>query len=107
MPERFSEERDDRLMNSLIQNYAIEMKDKDGNPTGHFFCDRDGALDVSKEVANTHFSKDAAKQSGLLLDRFDETWNHFDVNHDGIVEVGRMPQFLRYLLGNALAIGLQ
>ena len=106
MPERFSEERDDRLMNSLIQNYAIEMKDKDGNPTGHFFCDRSGALDVSKEVVATHYSKDNAKQSGLLLDRFDETWNHFDVNHDGIVEVGRMPQFLRYLLGNALAIGL-
>jgi len=94
-------------MNSLIQNYAIEMKDKDGVATGHFFCDRDGALDVSKEVVNTHFSKEKSQQSKLLLDRFDETWNHFDVNHDGIVEVGRMPQFLRFLLGNALAIDLQ
>jgi len=106
MPERFSEERDDRLMNSLIQNYAIEMKDKDGNPTGHFFCDRDSALGVSKEVVNTHNSGDKGQNASLLLDRFDETWTHFDVNHDGIVEVGRMPQFLRYLLGNALAIGL-
>ena len=61
MPERFSEERDDRLMNSLIQNYAIEMKDKDGNPTGHMYCDRDGALAVSKEVVNTHFSSDKGK----------------------------------------------
>merc|ERR1719263_136217 len=94
-------------MNSLINTYAIEMKDKDGAATGHFFCDRDGALDVSKEVVNTHYSKDSSKQSELLSDRFDETWNHFDVNHDGIVEVGRMPQFLRYLIGNSLAIGLQ
>ncbi len=31
----------------------------------------------------------------------------FDINHDGLVEVERMPQFLRYLLGNSLEIGLQ
>ena len=28
MPERFAAERDDRLMNSLVGNYAREVKDK-------------------------------------------------------------------------------
>ena len=41
------------------------------------------------------------------VNRFEDTWNHFDVNHDGLVEVERMPQFMRMLLGNALAIDLQ
>jgi len=42
-PSRFSGERDDSLMRSLINNYAIELKDKDGQPTGNFFLDQDGA----------------------------------------------------------------
>ena len=43
VPDRFSEERDDTLMRSLIQNYAIEMKDKDGKPNGSFFFDKAAA----------------------------------------------------------------
>lgn len=34
LPERFSEERDDTLMKSLIQNYAVEVKSSDGKPSG-------------------------------------------------------------------------
>ena len=49
--------------------------------------------------------KDAGKASSYLKDHFDDTWNHFDVNKDSIVEVERMPQFLRYLTGS-LVIGL-
>ena len=42
-----------------------------------------------------------------MAEKFEDTWNHFDVNKDGLVEVERMPQFLRYLTGNALDISLQ
>lgn len=38
-PSRFAGERDDSLMRSLINNYAVELKDKDGKPTGNFFLD--------------------------------------------------------------------
>ena len=47
--------------------------------------------------------------SGALIDNgqsFDEVWNHFDVNKDGLVEVERMPQLLRMVCG-ALDIDLQ
>ena len=47
MPNRFDAERDDRLMNSLIGSYALEMKTKDGVPSGHFFLDHDAAYSVS------------------------------------------------------------
>lgn len=104
VPNRFSEERDDTLMRSLIQNYAIEMKDKDGKPSGHFFFDKAAAKDASTEVCKTHAPASAAQ---LLGQNFEDTWKHFDVNNDGLVEVERMPQFLRYLTGNALDINLQ
>ena len=43
VPDRFSEERDDTFMKSLIENYAIEMKDKNGKATGNFFFDKKSA----------------------------------------------------------------
>jgi len=43
-------------MRSLINNYALELKDKDGKPTGNFFLDKDAASDACKEVLknNSH-----------------------------------------------------
>jgi hypothetical protein len=107
MPEEFTEERDDRLMNSLIKTYALEMKDESGTPSGHFFFDKKAARSVSDEVVHTHFQYDDNQTEEYLAEKFDETWNHFDVNQDALVEVERMPQFLRWLLGNSLTIGLQ
>tara|TARA_B110000305_G_C19209321_1_gene525054 strand:+ start:513 stop:638 length:126 start_codon:yes stop_codon:yes gene_type:complete len=38
----------------------------------------------------------------------EDAFNHFDVNHDGLIEAERTPQFLRYLYPNgALDIDLQ
>lgn len=93
-------------MNSLIANYALEMKDEKGSPSGHFFFDKGAARDASREVVKTNYSWDATHVNVYLNDNFDNTWNHFDVNHDNLVEVERMPQFLRYLMGNSLEIGL-
>ena len=87
IPQRFTEERDDRLMNSILENYAIEIKEN-GNPTGQFFCNKEGARALATEVRRTH--KNANAYDGTK-GRFDEVWNHFDVNHDGLVEADRMP----------------
>ena len=51
---------------------------------------------VSEEVVNNHKADIAGPVD------FDATWNHFDINHDGLVEVERMPQFLRFLTRGAL-----
>ena len=96
VPARFSEERDDRLMNSLISKYAREVR-RDGHNTGHYFLNKDDARAAADEVIKNH-------KANITVENidFDGTWNHFDVNHDGLVEVERMPQFLRYLTGGAL-----
>lgn len=107
MPSRFSEERDDRLMNSMVGAYAREIF-HDGKPTGHLFLNKADARAAADEVIRDHPHEDRL-QDGADYDgdRFEDTWNHFDVNKDGLVEVERMPQFMRMLLGNALAIDLQ
>merc|ERR1712216_232028 len=85
-PNRFAGERDDGLMRSLINDYAVELKDKDGKPTGNFFLDQSGARDAYNEVLlnNSHFS--ASRAAGFMDEHFGATWEHFDVNKDGIVE---------------------
>lgn len=94
-------------MNSLINNYALELKDKDGNPTGHFYLDQDAAKGVCMEVLlnNAHYKQD--KANNWIDSNFAGTWTHFDVNNDNIVEVERMPQFLRYFVHDALDLDLQ
>ena len=67
------------------------------------FLNKEDAEAVSNEVLKTHKPNNAQAADGP---GFDETWNHFDVNKDGLVEVERMPQFLRYLLNGALDIDL-
>lgn len=109
---QYTLERDDRLMHSLITKYAREIT-VDGKLTGHMFLNKEDALAVSKEVVGTHLGYDSKKTLSYLNGNgedsaiFEDTWNHFDVNKDGLVEVERMPQFLRMILGNSLEINLQ
>ena len=82
-------------MNSLVTKYAREVVNAEGQSA--LFLNKEDAKAVSEEVVNSH-SKDIAATE---VD-FDGTWNHFDINHDGLVEVERMPQFLRFLTNGAL-----
>jgi len=90
-PERFQGERDDSLMRSLINTYAIELKNKDGTASGNFFLDNSGAKEACVEVLKNNSHLTADKSANFMTEHFENTWNHFDVNKDGIVEVGRFP----------------
>ena len=54
VPAIYDAEGDDRLMHSLIKNYATEGKGADGAGNGKFYLTRADALDVAGEVASTH-----------------------------------------------------
>ena len=53
VPDQFSTEKDDRLMWSLIMQYALEGRTNNA-PNGHFYLDRNGMEAVTKEVVATH-----------------------------------------------------
>ena len=85
VPNQYREMRDDRLMNSLISNYAREVK-RDGRLTGQMFLNKEDAKSVADEVEKSHPAHIATDETD-----FEGTWDHFDVNKDGLVEVERMP----------------
>ena len=104
VPGRFSEERDDRLMNSIVSKYAREIKVA-GKLTGVMMLNLEDATALAAEVKSTHKGMGYDAQVGMSVA---DAFNHFDVNHDGLIEAERTPQFLRYLYPNgALDIDLQ
>ena len=55
VPDRFENENDDKLMESMYNNYATEGKDaKTGKPNGHFWVTHDDAARAASEIVETH-----------------------------------------------------
>ena len=105
VPDRFAEERDDQLMESVIEKYAREIKVA-GKLTGTMMLNLEDAKALAAEVKSTHKDMGYYKQVDAMS--VDDAFNHFDVNHDGLIEAERAPQFLRYLYPQgALDITLQ
>ena len=105
VPDRFTEERDDQLMESVIEKYAREIKVA-GKLTGTMMLNLEDAKALAAEVRSTHKDMGYYKQVDAMS--VDDAFNHFDVNHDGLIEAERAPQFLRYLYPQgALDIDLQ
>ena len=93
----FAADDDDLFMRSMIQQYALEGKNKDGSPNGQFWMDEANALAASREVLETHKNLKGAERDEYLKTYFPRTWAHFDVNKTGKIEVIKMPQFMRFL----------
>merc|ERR1712048_1416992 len=53
-PSRFAADSDDIFMRSMIEQYALEQKNKDGTPSGKFWLDEAGARAASREVLETN-----------------------------------------------------
>ena len=93
-------------MRSMVNTYAMEEKkcveDEEGNavdcePTGNFFLNKIGAKAAAKEVLYTHKGLSGMELNDYLANYYDKAWTHFDVNKSGVLEVIKMPQFMRFL----------
>ena len=94
---RFAADSDDIFMRSMIEQYALEGKNKDGSPNGQFWMDEAGARAAAHEVLDTHRHLTGPARENYLKSYWARTWAHFDVNRTGKVEAIKMPQVLRFL----------
>jgi hypothetical protein len=94
---RFAADEDDIFMRSMIEQYALEGKNKDGSPNGQFWMDEAGARSASHEVLDTNRHLTGAARETYLKTYWARTWAHFDVNKSGKIEVIKMPQVIRFL----------
>ena len=91
LPLRFASDEDDIFMRSMIENYALEQKTKEGAPSGKFWMNEATTRAATSEVLETHKGLKAEDLSLYLETYFKKAWGHFDVNRTGYVEVIKMP----------------
>ena len=84
-------------MRSMIEQYALEGKNKDGSPNGQFWMDEAATRAAAGEVLSTHRQLNGVAKETYLKTYFPRTWAHFDVNKTGKVEAIKMPQLIRFL----------
>lgn len=107
VPERFSAESDDRLMNSLISKYALEGNEA-GKGNNKFYLTRSGTKQVATEVVATHMKFSGSKLEGYVNEKMNALWKKYDVLGDGFVPADRVPVLLRSMIGDVeIANGLQ
>ena len=97
VPAMYDTEADDRLMHSLIKNYATEGKGIDGKGNGKFYLTKPDAMLVASEVAHTHLGL-----SGDTLKNFVDTtgakaFETVDNLNEGFIDIVKGPVFLRYV----------
>ena len=105
---RFAEDTDDIFMRSMIEQYALEERNKKytdsstglstgGEPSGKFWMNHASTLAAAKEVLGTHKGLSGKMLDDYVNTYFEKAWGHFDVNQTGFVEVIKMPQLMRFL----------
>ena len=96
-PANFAADNDDIFMRSMIEQYALEQKTKEGAPSGKFWMNEAGARAAAAEVLENNVHMKAADIPKYLDTYFAKAWGHFDVNRVGKIEVIKMPMFMRFL----------
>jgi len=97
VPARFASDNDDIFMRSMIANYALEEKTKEGLPTGKFYMNKAVMMAASREVLATHKGLKGKDLDAYLATYFEKAWGHYDVMKTGRMEVGFSPLFMRFL----------
>merc|ERR1712231_25761 len=90
-PEHFAAGTDDLFMRSMIMNYALEGKDKDGAPTGVFVMNEAQTKAAAAEVLASHKGIKGGELSSYMETYFPRTWAHYDVNKTGVIGVETVP----------------
>ena len=96
----------DTFLRKLIQNYAHEGVTA-GKPNGKFFVTRKQVKEVAAEVVETHLHKKGADNKAFLKKHYKKAWDHFDVNHEGTMDVTWVSTLLKYMCRPVADINLE
>jgi hypothetical protein len=103
----YSENKDDRLMWSLIDRFSVEGRTND-KPNGHFYMLSKDMERVSREVIQTHFGWTGNDREFYLRDNLPRLWGYYDLLNEGFLEVAKANVLLHHLVKDVdLNNGLQ
>uniref|UniRef100_A0A7S3CLU5 EF-hand domain-containing protein n=1 Tax=Strombidium rassoulzadegani TaxID=1082188 RepID=A0A7S3CLU5_9SPIT len=97
LPDQFNEDSPNKFMLNILTNYSLEQKSAKGEPSGIFKMDKKQTLAASREVLEKHKHLTGKDQDEYIKQYFGRTWEHFDVNKDGMLDSLDMPAFMKFL----------
>jgi len=84
-------------MRSIYTKFALEQKTGAGKPAGVFVMDKKTTKDVAGQVVGRVKTLQGKELDGFMGQYFERTWDHFDVNQQGRLDVLDMPAFMKYI----------
>ena len=84
-------------MYQIINNYALEQKTDKGEPSGIFKMDKKATMNAVKSVIAQSKKLQGKELDDYANQYFSRTWEHFDVNKEGKLDVLDMPAFMKYV----------
>ena len=84
-------------MQRVIEEYALEKKKENGDPSGVFVLNKKMAMALGKEVIEKAKGIKDKQLDEYVNQYFARTWEHFDVNETGTLDAIDMQAFCKYL----------
>jgi len=91
---------EDEIMDNVYGRYSREGRTPSGHKTGQKLLMKDDAKLAAGTVLEAAHKLIPAKVPGYLDANFENSWAHFDQNHEGWIRYEETHTFQRYLNGN-------
>ena len=90
---------EDEIMDSVFSNFADEGRTPSGHKTGQKLLMKDKAKLAAGTILEAAHKLQPADVPGYLDAHFEDSWNHFDQNHEGWIRYEETHTFQRHLMG--------
>ena len=98
IPELYGEESPNKFMHIILTQFALEGKKEDGQPNQVFKMNQKETQRAGRMIVEKYKKiEDKKKLDEYMGQFFNRTWEHFDVNNDGMLDATDMPAFMKYL----------
>ena len=90
---------EDEIMDNIFGRYSKEGLTSTGHKTGQKLLMKDDAKLAAGTVLEAAHKLKPEDVPAFLEQNFENTWNHFDQNHEGWIRYEETHTFQRYLMG--------
>ena len=100
IPENFNNDDDhhvDNFTKNVLERFATEGVTDGGKPNGKFFITKDQSKQLAQEVIETHLGMKGVEKDNFMKKHFSESWEHYDVNDEGVLDAMWASPFMRFL----------
>ena len=87
-------------MTTIIKNFALEQKTKDGTASGTFKMGKKQTQDAARQIVQKYKKINGKELDDYMGQYFQRTWEHYDVNNEGTLDVLDMTAFMNYILSD-------